>query len=99
LPVPGAGFTFSTPVAALFEEAVVVPDVFDNDEELDVEEEFDEPFAVSELLLMSVQQVSDSAAVRHRNAAGSFLLDMKFTFLSSRDGCGIVANLKIKLSA
>jgi hypothetical protein len=71
LPVPGAGFTFSTPDAALFAEAVVVPEVFDGEEEFEV-------FAVDEPLLMSVQQVSVSAKVRHAIMAGRFLFVMMF---------------------
>jgi hypothetical protein len=72
LPVPGAGFTFSTPDAALLAEAVVVPELFDG------EEEFDEVFAVDEPLLMSVQQVSDNATSKQTIAAGRFLFVMMF---------------------
>jgi hypothetical protein len=71
LPVPGAGFTFSTPDAALFAEAVVVPEVFDG-------EEFDEVFAVDGSLLMSVQQVSVNATSKQTIAASRFLFVMMF---------------------
>jgi hypothetical protein len=83
----------------LFAEAGVVPEPFVDDEEFDAEEEFDEPFDGCELLLRSVQEVSETATVRDKITAGRFLFDIVFPFLCSQDVRGSLTNLKIKPSA